>query len=103
MSRRVLGQQFTRQALRDDVYLAQHAQKLREENATGGYKTERKGFYGGKDTAQSDDAEQRLTVRHADREHTARRVYEAEQASSHAPMGDDERDDIHRKLEEAGW
>lgn len=103
MSRRVLGQQFTRQALRDDMYLAQHAQKLREENATSGHKTEAKAFYGHSNAPQSDDAEQRLTVRAADREHAARRAHEDEQARTHVPMSDAERDDIHRKLEEAGW
>jgi hypothetical protein len=103
VARNVLGRQFIRQALRDDVALAQHAQGLREENYTRGNKTERKQFYGRMDAPHSDEAEQRVTSTSADREYTARRAHEGEQARAHVSMGTKERDSIHRELQESGW
>jgi len=103
-ARRVLGRQFTtRQTLRDDVYLGQHAQSLREEAVTGGHKTERKSFYGEKDSPQMTGSERRLTTRSADDEYRRRQASDRDSAAAHVPMTDTERDELHRDLAASGW
>ncbi len=102
-AQRALGRQFTRQALRDDMHLAQVPQGRREESATKGYKTERKSFYGHHNTATMGEAETRLTTTSADQEHAARRANDAEEARVLVPMTHTEHEDTTRELKEAGW
>lgn len=106
-ARSALGRQWpkegSRAALRDEMSTAQHAQNLRAESSSRGYKTETKAFYGDKNTPAADGAETRLTVRMADEEHAARRRHDADQAASHVPMTAEETHSITSELKEMGW
>lgn len=74
---------LSREELREDVRLAQHAQQLREEAVTKGGKEERARFYGTGEFAGAGAGaeESKITVAKAER---ARAAYEAEQAAEYA-------------------
>lgn len=103
MNRNLQHAQFSREGLRDDMRLAQHAQDLRAENYGMGYKSETAGFYGSDKVAQAGTSERRLTVAAADGEHSRRTAADREQGGAHKPMGSEEREAMHRQLESSGW
>lgn len=95
----VLGRQFQgREGLRDQIRLAQVGQRGRAEDYSRGHAMEQRSFYGHSNTAQSSEAETRLTSSMADREHAANRRYEQDQEDNYTPMSDEERASIYREM-----
>lgn len=66
-----------------EMRLAQHAQDLRCESATGLNRAEVRAFYGHADESTADVVEARLTIAAARREHRARLAHERELAAAY--------------------